>query len=116
MYSELPSSTYCIGIESIDTCSSLGQANLALSSNGVTCNASRNALQCDRAIDGIAETTSVTFMWGFFNEPVDQWIQLNFSSTLTYSYFRIQESSLAVEKNIKDLELTFSSDPPQQVR
>ena len=54
--------------------------------------------------------------WEFVSEdPTGDWIELNFPSSFMVDFIRIWESSVALEKNLKEIELSFDSNAAPQM-
>ena len=70
---------------------------------------------CDGAIDGYV-TLSNAYRWDFFMaDPVGQWIEIIFPDTYLIDEMQLSDGFWGDEKNLKDLQLTFSEGETQTV-
>ena len=85
---------------------------------GVSCRASVMQNNCHYVNDGIYNMGSINNgNWEFTSaDPTGDWIELTFPSIFMVDFIRIWESSVAEEKNLKKIELSFSNSTPQRVR
>ena len=82
---------------------------------GTVCQASVNTGNCRFVFDGIIMYNSPTWQFQVTDPADNQWITLTFPYELEVTAVRIMGDFVGQDRNIEDVELTFSNDTSQQV-
>ena len=82
---------------------------------GTVCQASVNTGNCGFVLDGIFMYDSPTWQFQITDPADNHWIRLTFPNALEVTAVRIMGDFVGQDRNIEDVELTFSNDPSQQV-